>query len=106
MCEFEEVNAQDAIFSVTNTDVILGEKTSMQLSALIEKNKGLQKELIRQKKAFNIKEPLLFNNSKIKGKVRQSRLAVFLLKAFNSEVDNLISQTKVSSFPKTIKKVK
>ena len=105
MHELEELKLQEAISSITNTDLVLSENTSADINVLICKNKELQKELIKQKQAFNIKESLLFNNSQTKGKARQSRLAVFLLKSFNSEVDNLISQGKTSNFHRTIRKI-
>ena len=91
--------------TITPFEQILHEYPSREIKNLLEKNKEKQKKLVCNGNAFSITNDILWCNSLSQGKARQKKLAKFLLKSFNSEVDNLISKSKSTNFSNIVKNI-
>jgi len=95
----------DSINTITPFEQIFHDYPSEKIRHLLESGKEAQKDLVAKGEAFSITDEILWNGSLAKGKAQQKRLAKFLFKSFNSEVDNLISQSKSTNFSNIVKKI-
>ncbi|MBC7006818.1 DUF4041 domain-containing protein, partial [Photobacterium sp. BZF1] len=95
----------DMIKTVTDYQYLLDGPISEAIKKKLDRNKQKQKDLIGSGKAFKVTAGILWNDSARQGKARQNRLAKFLVAAFNTEVDNVISNTTASNFSSGAKKI-
>jgi hypothetical protein len=100
-----ELDNVDFISAITPFKQIFQDQPSEKIKQLLELNKDKQIELVTMQEVYTITDDILWNDSLQQGKARQNRLAKFLFKSFNSEVDNLISQTKSTNFSRIVKKI-
>jgi hypothetical protein len=101
----EEFENYEFITSITPFTQIFHEYPSEKIKNLLEINKVKQKDLINNLEAYTITDEIRWNNSLAKGKAQQKRLAKFLFKSFNAEVDNLISKSKSTNFSIMVQKI-
>lgn len=101
----DELSFSQVEDSITSFEELLDGPASDEIKELLEKNKDKQKEVLRENGGYEIKQGISFNNSSSRGKAMQKRHATFLVTAFNAEVDNLISNTKISNFVKNASKI-
>jgi len=100
-----EIENYDLISTITPFSHIVDGLASEKIKEKFEIVKEHQKELIRSKTAFEIIQPIYWNDSKTKGIARQKRFVKFLVTAFNSEVDNIISNTTSRNFASSAKNI-
>jgi hypothetical protein len=100
-----EIENYDLISTITPFSHIVDGPVSEKIKEKFEIVKEKQKELIRSNAAFEILQPIYWNDSKAKGSARQKRLVKFLVTAFNSEVDNIISNTTSRNFAFSAKSI-
>lgn len=96
---------QDLLSTITPFEHLLDGPTSDEIKACLQEVKNKQKELIKQGKAFDTLQDILWNDNLAKGKARQKRHGKFLITAFNAEVDNIIANTNVRNFTANAKKI-
>ncbi|AYV22257.1 DUF4041 domain-containing protein [Vibrio mediterranei] len=96
---------QDLLSTVTPFEHLLDGPTSDEIKVSLQQVKNKQKELIKQGKAFDILQDILWNDNLAKGKARQKRHGKFLITAFNAEVDNIIANTNARNFTANAKKI-
>ncbi|EPN8550540.1 DUF4041 domain-containing protein [Vibrio alginolyticus] len=96
---------QDLLSTITPFEHLLDGPTSDEIKVCLQEVKNKQKELIKQGKAFDILQDILWNDNLAKGKARQKRHGKFLITAFNAEVDNIIANTNARNFTSNAKKI-
>ena len=96
---------QNLLSTVTPFEHLLEGPISDTIKVCLQEVKNKQKELIRQGKAFELLQDILWNDSLAKGKARQKRHGTFLITAFNAEVDNIIANTNARNFTANAKKI-
>ncbi|MAD45465.1 MAG: chromosome partitioning protein ParA [Oceanospirillaceae bacterium] len=92
------IEVQDEISTVTSVSQAITGVNSSEIQLKIDENKERQKNAIKSRKAWKAYNHYYLDNSLSAGKAQQRRLAKFLLTAFNSQTDNIISLAKKGNF--------
>ena len=100
-----EIDNHDILSTVTSYEKLIDGTVSEVIKIKLEKVKQAQKQIIKNGTGFEISQNIYWNDSSTQGKTRQKRNGKFLITAFNSEVDNIITNTNSRNFVINAKKI-